>query len=78
VFVAPGVAVAPGELRDMAAQLPNDFEPLLQAAGVGRRRAAREPYDLALRVAELAGVERAQAREATEARAPRGGPDEPR
>jgi uncharacterized protein (DUF2267 family) len=67
VFVALGVAVAPGELRDMAAQLPNEYEPLLQAAGVGRRRAAREPYDLTLRVAELAGVEREQAREATEA-----------
>jgi uncharacterized protein (DUF2267 family) len=67
VFVALGVAVAPGELRDMASQLPREYEPLLQAAGVGRRRAAREPYDLALRVAELAGVDREQARKATEA-----------
>jgi uncharacterized protein (DUF2267 family) len=67
VFVALGVAVAPGELRDMAAQLPKDFEPLLRAAGVGRRRATREPYDLTLRVAELAGIEREQARKATEA-----------
>jgi uncharacterized protein (DUF2267 family) len=67
VFVALGVAVAPGELRDMAAQLPNDFEPLLRAAGVGRRRATGEPYDLTLRVAELADVEREQARKATEA-----------
>ena len=67
VFVALGVAVAPGELRDMAAQLPNDFEPLLQAAGVGRRRAMREPYDLTRRVAELAGIEHEQARKATEA-----------
>jgi uncharacterized protein (DUF2267 family) len=67
VFVALGVAVAPGELRDMVAQLPRDFEPLLQAAGVGRRRAAREPYDLALRVAELTGLDRDQARRAAEA-----------
>ena len=41
----------------MAAQLPAEYEPLLQAAGVGRRRAAGEPSDLALRVAELAGLE---------------------
>jgi uncharacterized protein (DUF2267 family) len=67
VFVALGVAVAPGELRDMAAQLPEEYEPLLQAAGVGRRRATGEPYDLVLRVAELAGVDREQARRATEA-----------
>jgi uncharacterized protein (DUF2267 family) len=67
VFVALGVAVAPGELRDMAAQLPVEFEPLLQAAGIGRRRAAHEPYDLALRVAELADLDREQARRATEA-----------
>jgi uncharacterized protein (DUF2267 family) len=67
VFVALGVAVAPGELRDMAAQLPKDYEPLLQAAGVGRRRAAREPYDLTLRVAELARLDHEQARKATEA-----------
>jgi uncharacterized protein (DUF2267 family) len=67
VFGALGVAVAPGELRDMAAQLPAEYEPLLQAAGVGRRRAAQEPYDLTLRVAELAGLDREQARRATEA-----------
>jgi uncharacterized protein (DUF2267 family) len=67
VFVALGVAVAPGELRDMAAQLPNEYEPLLRAAGLGRRRATREPYDLVLRVAELSGLARDQARKATEA-----------
>jgi uncharacterized protein (DUF2267 family) len=67
VFVALGVAVAPGELRDMAAQLPAEYEPLLQAAGVGRRRVTRDPYDLVLRVAELAGLDRQQARKATEA-----------
>jgi uncharacterized protein (DUF2267 family) len=32
VFTALGEAVAPGELRDMAAQLPKDFAPLLKAA----------------------------------------------
>jgi uncharacterized protein (DUF2267 family) len=42
VFTALGVAVAPGELRDMAAQLPRDFEDLLEAAGLGRRRALEE------------------------------------
>jgi uncharacterized protein (DUF2267 family) len=67
VFVALGVAVAPGELRDMASQLPADFEPLLQAAGVGHRRAAHEPYDLARRVAEIAGLDRERAREAIDA-----------
>jgi uncharacterized protein (DUF2267 family) len=67
VFVALGVAVAPGELRDMAVQLPKEYEPLLQAAGVGRRRETREPYDLTLRVAELAGLDREQARKAIEA-----------
>jgi uncharacterized protein (DUF2267 family) len=67
VFVALGVAVAPGELRDMAAQLPAEYEPLLQAAGIGRRREARDPYDLTLRVAALAGLDREQARVATEA-----------
>jgi uncharacterized protein (DUF2267 family) len=67
VFVALGVAVAPGELRDMASQLPAEFEPLLQAAGVGRPRPTAEPYDLVLRVAELAGLDREQGRRATEA-----------
>jgi uncharacterized protein (DUF2267 family) len=67
VFVALGVAVAPGELRDMAAQLPREYEPLLQAAGVGRRRGTSEPYDLTLRVAELAALDSEQARKATEA-----------
>lgn len=51
----------------MASQLPTAYEPLLRAAGIGRRRATREPYDLALRVAELAGLDRQQARVATEA-----------
>jgi uncharacterized protein (DUF2267 family) len=67
VFAALGAAVAPGELRDMASQLPLEYEPLLRAAGVGRRDEAREPYDLVLRVAELGGLDREQARQATEA-----------
>jgi uncharacterized protein (DUF2267 family) len=41
VFVALGQAVAPGELRDPAAQLPTDYEPLLRAADAGRRAAQR-------------------------------------
>jgi uncharacterized protein (DUF2267 family) len=63
VFVALGVAAAPGELRDMAAQLPHDFERLLAAATLGRRRVT----DLVGRVAELTGLEREQARRALEA-----------
>lgn len=39
VFVALGEAVAPQELRDMAAQLPKEFDPLLVAAWRGVRRA---------------------------------------
>jgi uncharacterized protein (DUF2267 family) len=68
VFVALGVAVAPGELRDMAAQLPKDFYPLLDAAGVGRSRAmAQAPDDVVGRVARIAGMDREAARRATEA-----------
>jgi uncharacterized protein (DUF2267 family) len=68
VFVALGVAVAPGELRDMAAQLPRGFEPLLEAAGVGRRQAMAEaPDDLVGRVARIAAVDRETARRAAEA-----------
>jgi uncharacterized protein (DUF2267 family) len=43
VFIALGQAVAPGELRDMVAQLPKDFDPLLEAAGVSARRAPQPP-----------------------------------
>jgi len=57
----------------MASQLPAEYDPLPQAAGIGRRRAAREPYDLTLSVAELAGLDRERARRATEAVL--GGPD---
>src|SRR3954447_6676799 len=67
VIVALARTGAPGGLRDMVAQLPKEYEPLLQAAGVGRRRAAGEPYDVVLRVAELAGLDREQARKATAA-----------
>jgi uncharacterized protein (DUF2267 family) len=68
VFVALGVAVAPGELRDMAAQLPRGFEPLLDAAGVGRRQAhAQGPDDVVERVARIAAVDRDVAQRATEA-----------
>jgi uncharacterized protein (DUF2267 family) len=66
VFAALGVAVAPGELRDMAAQLPRDFEEFLRAAGLGRERARRD-FDLVARVAERTGLDREQAQRATEA-----------
>jgi uncharacterized protein (DUF2267 family) len=66
VFVALGAAVAPGELRDMAAQLPRDFEPFLAAAGIGRERAA-DTARLVGRAAELAGIDFDQAFRATEA-----------
>jgi uncharacterized protein (DUF2267 family) len=57
VFAALGDAVTPGELHDMVAQLPRDYEPLLASARVGRRR-AMEADDLAGRVAELGGLDR--------------------
>lgn len=66
VFVALGRAVAPGELGDMAAQLPKDFDELLRAAGEGGDLAVRD-LDLIGRVAELAGLDREQARRAAEA-----------
>jgi uncharacterized protein (DUF2267 family) len=66
VFTALGVAVAPGELRDMAAQLPRDFEDLLEAAGVGRRRALDE-NPVVNEVARLTGLDGDAARRATEA-----------
>jgi uncharacterized protein (DUF2267 family) len=65
VFVALGVAVAPGELRDMAAQLPKEFEPLLEAAGTGRGQAIDE--DPVVRLAHLTGLERERARQSVEA-----------
>jgi uncharacterized protein (DUF2267 family) len=67
VFTALGAAVAPGELRDMIAQLPADYEPLLASAGIGRSRQAERPTDLVDRVAELADLDREAARRATDA-----------
>jgi uncharacterized protein (DUF2267 family) len=66
VLTALAVAVAPGELGDMVAQLPREFAPLLKAAGIGRERAMAEP-DFVSRVAALAGVDRDRARRAAEA-----------
>jgi uncharacterized protein (DUF2267 family) len=66
VFTMLGFAVAPGELRDMAAQLPKDFEDWLEAAGVGRRQAVAQD-DLVGRVAELLGTDRETAQRAAEA-----------
>jgi uncharacterized protein (DUF2267 family) len=66
VFKAIGAAVAPGELRDMVSQLPHDFEPLLRSAGIGRELAL-PAADLVGRVAELAELDRDQARRVTEA-----------
>jgi uncharacterized protein (DUF2267 family) len=66
VFVALGQAVAPRELRDMAAQLPREFDPLLEAAQIGRR--AAPPQDpLVARVAQLASLDPPMARRAVEA-----------
>jgi uncharacterized protein (DUF2267 family) len=67
VFEALGLAVAPGELRDMLAQLPGDFAPLLRAAGIGRRRVTSDEPDFVGRVAAVAGLDRTRARRATEA-----------
>jgi uncharacterized protein (DUF2267 family) len=66
VFVALGEAVAPGELRDMAAQLPRDFEEMLDAAGVGRRQAIPDD-DVVGRVARRIGCERDLARRVADA-----------
>jgi uncharacterized protein (DUF2267 family) len=66
VFAALGAAVAPGELRDMAAQLPRDYDGLLDAAGVGRRRLPGDD-DLVRRVIELTRLDNEDAARATEA-----------
>jgi uncharacterized protein (DUF2267 family) len=65
VFTALGVAVAPGELRDMAAQLPREYEPLLEAAGVGRLQAIEG--DPLAAVARRTGLDPDGARRALEA-----------
>ncbi|MEA2288321.1 MAG: hypothetical protein QOD55_318 [Solirubrobacteraceae bacterium] len=66
VFVALGMAVAPGELKDVARQLPKEFDVLLDAAGVGRGRAMADD-ELVLRLVVVAGLDRDQARRAVEA-----------
>ena len=65
VFVALGEAVAPGELSDMAAQLPKDFDPLHAAARSGGQSTRQDP--LVLGVAQLASLEPVRARRAVEA-----------
>jgi uncharacterized protein (DUF2267 family) len=67
VFRALGQAVTPSELRDMAAQLSRDFDPLLKAARIDREpeRAPADP--LVRRVAEIASVDPPAARRAVEA-----------
>ncbi|HEY2656336.1 MAG TPA: DUF2267 domain-containing protein [Solirubrobacteraceae bacterium] len=65
VFVALGEAVAPGELRDMAAQLPKEFDPLLAAARSGGQSVRQDP--LVMSVAQLVSLAPVQARRAVEA-----------
>jgi uncharacterized protein (DUF2267 family) len=66
VFAALAQAVAPGELGDMAAQLSRDYDPVLEAAGIGRE--IHPPADpLIERVAELAALDPSQAKKALEA-----------
>jgi uncharacterized protein (DUF2267 family) len=67
VFTAIGAAVAPGEISDMVAQLPQDFAPLLEAVGGGRRSAVESDGDVVARVALLAGIDADRARRLTEA-----------
>jgi uncharacterized protein (DUF2267 family) len=66
VFQMLGYAVGPGDLRDVASQLPREFGDLLEAAGVGRRRST-DPNDLVDRVARLLDSDRETAWRATEA-----------
>jgi uncharacterized protein (DUF2267 family) len=66
VFQMLGFAVAPGELRDMASQLPRGFEDLLEAAGVGRRQAMTQD-DVPARVAQLLHADREAGQRATDA-----------
>jgi uncharacterized protein (DUF2267 family) len=66
VFVALAQAVAPGELKDMAAQLSKDFDPLLEASQTSDDPAT--PQDqFVRRVAELTSLETPRARQAVEA-----------
>jgi uncharacterized protein (DUF2267 family) len=65
VFVALGQAVPPRELEDLAAQLPKEFNPLLDRARGGSRDTRRDP--LARRVADLASLDLPTAKRAVEA-----------
>jgi uncharacterized protein (DUF2267 family) len=66
VFVALGRAVPPGELDDLAAQLPKDYGPLIESAWrQSDPPPAGEP--LVERVTELTGLEPPRARRALEA-----------
>jgi uncharacterized protein (DUF2267 family) len=78
VLAALWTAVGPKEFADLASELPNDFQPLLESAELhapprpgpeedprlGRAMSYDEFID---RVAELAGIDRDEARKATEA-----------
>jgi uncharacterized protein (DUF2267 family) len=66
VFTALGQAIAPGEMHDVVRQLPAEFDTLLDAAGVGLRRAMHED-GVVLRMVVRAGLDRDQARRAVEA-----------
>jgi uncharacterized protein (DUF2267 family) len=72
VFAALGQSVSRDELADMASELPKDFQPLLEAAQRARR-APRRPTEIfsaerfTEEVAERAGIDRHEARLATEA-----------
>jgi uncharacterized protein (DUF2267 family) len=76
VFAALGFVVRPQELRDMAAQLPKDYAPLVEAAMHPRVPPPLEPpvpthawstEKIVERVAERAGIAEDVARRATEA-----------
>lgn len=66
VFTTLAMAVAPGELGDMMAQLPRDFDSLLDVVQRNANRAiAQNP--LVARVAELTSIDPPLARRAVEA-----------
>jgi uncharacterized protein (DUF2267 family) len=66
VFAVLGEAIAPGEMRDIARQLPAEFDPLLEAAGAGLQR-IREGEDVVLRLVIRTGLDRDKARRAVDA-----------
>jgi uncharacterized protein (DUF2267 family) len=73
VFAALGEVLSPDELDDLAAELPKDFQPLLQAAESRSESAPSRsprvlPYEEFLdRVGRRAGLDREHARRAAEA-----------